>query len=84
MGGGVPSITLPPILGSEPDPEGRGFQNTRPKITCEELSGPWKFRAGLSNESKVMALFRSDRHQDTQKDRHTDGQTKTNHLTTTT
>ena len=37
-----------------------------PKITSEELSGPWRFRAVSSNESKVMALFWSDRHTNAQ------------------
>ena len=40
-----------------PVPQG---PNHLPKITCEELRGPWKFCAGLFNESKSRALFCSD------------------------
>ena len=58
----------------------RGPQGTCPKITCKELSRPWKFCADLFNGSKVTALFRSD----TRTHRRTDSQTKTNHLSTTT
>ena len=59
-----------------PDPEGPGVRVTCPKITCEELSEHWKFCANPPNDSKVTALFRSDRHTDAQT------QTKTNHLST--
>ena len=41
-------------------PEGPGVRVTCPKITCEELSGPWKFCVCQSKESKVTALFCSD------------------------
>ena len=40
------------------------------KITCKEVSGPWKFRANPSNGSQVTALFWSD----TRTDRRTQGQ----------
>ena len=53
-----------------------GGSVTHPKITSKELSGLRKFWAGLSNESKVTALFCGDTR--------TDGHTKTNHFTTIT
>ena len=56
----------PAFLGSRPDPVGPGVRVTRPKITCEELSGPWKFHTDPSNGSKVTALFWSDGCRDTQ------------------
>ena len=40
------------------------------KITCKEVSGPWKFRANPSNGSQVTTLFWSD----TRTDRPTQGQ----------
>ena len=72
---------LPPKIG--PDPAGHGFRATRPKITCKELSGPWKFCANLSNGPKVTALFLKW-HTDGRTHRRTDAQTKMNHPSTTT
>ena len=55
-----------------PDPKGPWVQVTRQKITCKELSGPWKFCARPSNESKVTAHFWGEGLSDLQTQRRTD------------
>ena len=57
--------------GSGPDPEGLGVQINGPKITCKEISGPWKFDHNLAMGSKVISNCSGHRRTDRQTDRQT-------------
>ena len=52
--------------------EGLGVQITLPKITCKELSGPWKFDLNLAVWSKVISHYSGHRQTDRQTDKRTD------------
>ena len=68
-----------PFLRVRADPGGPGVKITCRKITCEELSGPWKFDCHPMNISKVIWLSSGDaqmhRRTDAQMHRRTDAQT---------
>ena len=46
-----------PFLGSGPDPQSPWVQFTRPKVTCEELSGPENFAPIRSKRQKLRNFF---------------------------
>ena len=54
-----------------PDQEGPGVQTTCSKISCKELSWPWKFEHNLTTCSEVILLCSVHLWTDRQMDRHT-------------